>query len=96
MVIGSISLPLPCDSVYYSAPIYKQYTNLGSVYYPYYVNESSFSYNHPEVHTHTHTHTSLAYCSDHTRAAFWDFPFGPVVKNLPANAGNTGLIPGLG
>ena len=22
------------------------------------------------------------------------FPGGPVVKNLPANAGNTGLIPG--
>ena len=25
-----------------------------------------------------------------------DFPGGPVVKNLPANAENTGLIPGLG
>ena len=25
-----------------------------------------------------------------------DFPRGPVVKNLPANAGDTGLIPGLG
>ena len=25
-----------------------------------------------------------------------DFPGGSVVKNLPANAGNTGLIPGLG
>ena len=25
-----------------------------------------------------------------------DFPGGAVVKNLPANAGNTGLIPGLG
>ena len=24
------------------------------------------------------------------------FPGGPVVKNLPAHAGNTGLIPGLG
>ena len=24
------------------------------------------------------------------------FPGGPVVKNLPADAGNTGLIPGLG
>ena len=24
-----------------------------------------------------------------------DFPGGPVVKNPPANAGNTGLIPGL-
>ena len=24
------------------------------------------------------------------------FPGGPVVNNLPANAGDTGLIPGLG
>ena len=26
----------------------------------------------------------------------WDFPGGPVVKNLPVNAGGMGLIPGLG
>ena len=25
-----------------------------------------------------------------------DFPGGPVVRNLPANAGDTGLLPGLG
>ena len=25
-----------------------------------------------------------------------DFPGGPVVKNLPSNAGDTGLIPGRG
>jgi len=25
-----------------------------------------------------------------------DFPYVPVAKNLPANAGDTGLIPGLG
>ena len=25
----------------------------------------------------------------------WDFPGGTVVENLPANAGDTGLIPGL-
>ena len=25
-----------------------------------------------------------------------DFPGGPVVQNPPANAGDTGLIPGLG
>ena len=24
----------------------------------------------------------------------WDFPGGPVVKNLPPNAGDMGLIPG--
>ena len=26
----------------------------------------------------------------------WDFPRGSVVKNLPANAGDTGSSPGLG
>ena len=26
----------------------------------------------------------------------WDLPGGTVVKNLPAKAGDTGLIPGLG
>ena len=26
----------------------------------------------------------------------WDFPGGPVVKNLPANARDTGSIPGPG
>ena len=26
----------------------------------------------------------------------WDFPGGPVVKNSPANSGDTGLIPGPG
>ena len=26
----------------------------------------------------------------------WDFPGGPVVKNPPANVGDTGLIPGPG
>ena len=25
---------------------------------------------------------------------YWDFPGGPVVKNLPASAANTSLIPG--
>ena len=27
---------------------------------------------------------------------YLDFPGGPVVKNLPANAGDMGSIPGLG
>ena len=27
---------------------------------------------------------------------FWDFPGGTVVKNPPANVGDTGLSPGLG
>ena len=27
---------------------------------------------------------------------YWDFPVGPVVKNLPSNAGDAGSIPGWG
>ena len=27
---------------------------------------------------------------------FWDFPGGPLVKNLPSNAGDAGSIPGRG
>ena len=30
------------------------------------------------------------------RQQFQDFPGGPVVKNMPANARDTGSIPGLG
>ena len=30
------------------------------------------------------------------KVASWDFPGGPVVKNLPANAGDMGLIPYAG
>jgi len=30
------------------------------------------------------------------RMYYGDFPDGPVVKNLPANAGDVGLIPNLG
>ena len=29
-------------------------------------------------------------------ASLWDFPGGPVVKNPPYNAGDTGSIPGQG
>ena len=32
----------------------------------------------------------------HLKKQSWDFPAGPVVKNVPCNAGNTGLIPGQG
>ena len=27
---------------------------------------------------------------------YWDFPGGPLVKNLPSNAGDTSLMPGQG
>ena len=30
------------------------------------------------------------------RGGTWDFPGGPVVKNPPSNAGDTGSIPGWG
>ena len=30
------------------------------------------------------------------KCIIWDFPGGTVAKNLPANAGNTGSIPGPG
>ena len=29
-------------------------------------------------------------------SCYWGFPGGSEVKNLPANAGDTGFIPGLG
>ena len=31
-----------------------------------------------------------------SRPSEWDFPGGSVAKNPPANAGDTGLIPGSG
>ena len=31
----------------------------------------------------------------HTESHCWGFPGGAVVENLPANAGDTGLSPGL-
>ena len=32
----------------------------------------------------------------HFKKDWWDFPGGTVVKNLPANAGDTGSSPGPG
>ena len=31
-----------------------------------------------------------------SKGKWWDFPRGTVVKNPPANAGDTGSIPGAG
>ena len=39
--------------------------------------------------------TTLRYM-EYLRQADWDFPGGPVIKYPPANAGDMGLIPGLG
>ena len=39
---------------------------------------------------------SLDFKVPFSKETFWDFPGGPVVKKLPANAGDMGLIPGLG
>ena len=41
--------------------------------------------------THAHTHTQKE-----KLMIPWSFPGGSVVKNLPANAGDTGSIPGSG
>ena len=35
-------------------------------------------------------------CGNYLKQDNRDFPDGPVVKNLPANAGDMGLIPGPG
>ena len=32
----------------------------------------------------------------YTKGMIWDFSGGPVVKNLPSNAGDVGLTPGWG
>ena len=32
----------------------------------------------------------------HMVSLIWDFPGGSAIKNLPANAGDSGLIPGSG
>ena len=64
---------------------------------------------HTHTHTRTHTHNDLKgnFISDSRFPTEWlpksqrirvlrkGFPGGSVVKNLPANAGDTGLIPDL-
>ena len=39
---------------------------------------------------------SLDQQNHHHLGTYWDFPGGPVVKNLPYRAGDTGSIPGQG
>ena len=36
------------------------------------------------------------FLKSHHKTNCWSFPGSPVVKNLPANAGDMGSIPGLG
>ena len=45
------------------------------------------------THTHTHTHTQTSSCS---LSSCWGFPGGSEVKVSACNAGDLGLIPGLG
>ena len=40
--------------------------------------------------------TSKIYQKVVKKIKYWDFPSGAVVKNPPANAGDTGSSPGLG
>ena len=46
-----------------------------------------------QSHSWAYTQTKLQFKKIH---APWDFSGGAVVKNLPANAGDTASIPGLG
>ena len=48
-----------------------------------------------EVHTYTHLLVIRAVLRNPSKC-YVGLPGGPVVKNLPANAGDTGSIPGLG
>ena len=45
------------------------------------------------LHTHTHTHEKK-YKYIRISIYIYDFPCGSVVRNLPANIGDMGLIPG--
>ena len=45
------------------------------------------------THTHTHTHEKK-YKYIRISIYIYDFPCGSVVRNLPANIGDMGLIPG--
>ena len=54
---------------------------------------------HDSAYAHTHGWALIQgrYCpSTESETDTWDFPRGPVVKNPPANAGDWGLISGLG
>ena len=51
----------------------------------------------PRTHVHTHTHTRIhTQLSSIKKDIVWDFLGVSVVKNLPANAVDTGLIPDPG
>ena len=47
------------------------------------------------THTHTHAHNVILFSRKKERN-LGDFPGGAVVKNPPANAGDTGSSPGPG
>ena len=52
---------------------------------------------HTHTHTHTHKHTPLyTYITHIYTHTYMGFPRGSAVKNLPASAGDVGLISELG
>ena len=51
---------------------------------------------HPAQSLASFNNISWTQYADCLKNANWDFPGGPVVKNRPANAGDTGLIPAPG
>ena len=54
--------------------------------------DTDISLSYVYIHTHTHIYLSMNMC---ICMCYTGFPGGSVVKNLPANAGDTGSIPGL-
>ena len=64
------------------------------------------THTHTHAHMHTHTHAHKYRClkrrwilnggSNINTMTSQDAPSGPVVKNLPSNAGDKGSTPGLG
>ena len=49
-----------------------------------------------EVHLHGSYRASVGSVKITQETPIWEFPGGPVIKNLPFNAGDMGLIPGQG
>ena len=104
--VAYISLPISATSAEHSYRL--SLTHSRSCTCSHYTHTRAHTHTHTHtlthIHTHTHTHACAHLCS--TSLVTWqslgftvDFPGGTVVKNLPANAGDTkgtGLIPGSG
>ena len=65
-------------------------SNSGYTYSPQRTRQRAIQYNHFDNNTMTY------YWIFVKKSDLQGYPGGPVVKNLPGNAGDTGLMPGLG